>query len=111
MRAARRKARDARQAVVVGLRRLERGLGVARQKARQAPHQLCLQLLRSGKPASAPLTRLVEVAPLHGDCNKRPHAASHAGVGSASSAPQTARKVLRQLHLQLLRSGDLCLHP
>ena len=39
----------------------------------------------SWRPVSAPLTRLVEVAALHGGCNKQPLAASRAEVGSASS--------------------------
>ena len=43
------------------------------------------------RPVSAPLTRLVEVAALHGGCNKQSNAASRARVGAASSAPQTAR--------------------
>ena len=62
------------------------------------------------RPAPAPPTRLVEVAALHGGCNKQPLAASRAGVGSASSAPQTARQVPRRLRLPLLRGGDLRLH-
>jgi hypothetical protein len=43
------------------------------------------------RPASAPPTHLVAVAALHGGCNEQPYAASRAGVGSVSSAPQTAR--------------------
>ena len=63
------------------------------------------------RPASALQTRMIGVTVPHGDCDKQPHVASRAGVGSVSCTPQTARQVPRQLRLQLLRSGDLRLPP